>query len=98
MVGHDEFGNRYFEEKKPSFDKRKRFVIYNGADESSKVPAEWHHWLHNTSELPPVNINTHKSPWQKIHLPNLTGTKHAYFPPNSVKKDNKTYQSWNPQN
>lgn len=33
-VGKDQFGNRYFREKGG----RKRWVIYNGAPEASKVP------------------------------------------------------------
>ena len=38
LVGKDEFGNRYFEEKKPSLEGRKRrYVIYSGLAEASRV-------------------------------------------------------------
>jgi NADH:ubiquinone oxidoreductase subunit len=102
-VGSDEFSNEYYEEKKPSYSgKKRRYVIYHGIAEASKVPAEWHLWLHYTSNNIPVNVNTHKYAWQKIHLPNLTGTKNAYFPFGSKFRDGKRhkvsadYQPWNP--
>ncbi len=66
--------------------------------EPSKVPAEWHGWLHYTNSNPPVKINTQKFSWQKIHLPNLTGTKNAYSPKNSLaKKTNSSYEAWDPK-
>lgn len=92
-VGIDEFGNEYFQNKKG-----KRFVVYKGIAEPSKIPAEWHGWIHYTTNTPPVNINTHRFSWQKIHLPNLTGTKQAHSPNNtSVKKTSSTYEAWKPQ-
>jgi NADH:ubiquinone oxidoreductase subunit len=93
-TGTDEFGNEYFEHKNG-----KRFVIYNGIAEASKVPAEWHGWLHYSSDISPSQIRTHKFSWQKIHLPNLTGTKNAYLPQNSsVKNTSYGCQSWEPDN
>lgn len=92
-IGADEFGNEYFQNKKG-----KRFVIYKGIAEPSKVPAEWHGWLHYSTNTPPVKINTHKFSWQKIHTPNLTGTKGAYSPKNSAtKKTNSEYEAWKPE-
>jgi NADH:ubiquinone oxidoreductase subunit len=89
-VGSDEFGNQYFTNKS-----NKRFVVYNGYPEPSKVPSEWHGWLHySTNNLPD---NTHKFSWQKIHLPNLSGTKNAYSPEKtSGKKTTSEYESWKP--
>lgn len=101
-IGFDEFGNLYYEGRGKSADKKKRFVVYNGIAEPSKVPAEWHSWLHYTTDVAPVEIKTHKSPWQKIHLPNLTGTKYAYFPLGSVFRGGKRgkvgadYEPWKP--
>ena len=89
-IGIDEFGNEYFINRKG-----KRFVVYNGIAEPSKVPAEWHGWLHYSTNVAPVNIKTHKFSWQKIHLPNLSGTKYAYRPENSTAKKS-LYQSWKP--
>lgn len=91
-MGVDEFGNEYFQDRK-----NKRFVVYKGISEPSKVPAEWHGWLHYATDIAPVKINTHKLSWQKIHLPNLTGTKYAYSPKNSETVNTSAhYQSWKP--
>ena len=89
-IGIDEFGNEYFEKKN-----HKRFVIYNGKAEATKIPFEWHGWMHYSTNQAPVKINTNKLPWQKIHLPNLTGTKNAYSPKNFNEKQQKShYESW----
>jgi NADH:ubiquinone oxidoreductase subunit len=61
LVGSDAYGNRYYRERggRPvrrgggRFSREKRWVIYNGEPEGSKVPPEWHAWLHHTvNELP----------------------------------------------
>lgn len=91
-VGADEFGNEYFQNKSG-----KRFVIYNGIPEASKIPAEWHGWMHYSNNIIPLHINTHKFSWQKIHLPNLTGTKNAYSPETATKKTSSEYEAWKPE-
>jgi len=51
FVGEDDYGNRYFEDRRTSLGDRnyhRRYVIYNGLAEPSKVPADWHGWLHHT--------------------------------------------------
>jgi NADH:ubiquinone oxidoreductase subunit len=93
-VGADDFGNEYFLHKTG-----KRFVVYRGMAEASKIPSEWHGWMHYTTDIMPVNINTHRLSWQKIHLPNLTGTKNAFSPKNSSVKNTKAdYEAWEPKN
>ena len=48
QVGTDAQGNRYYRGKKPGpLGNERRWVIYNGANDASRVPAEWHGWLHN---------------------------------------------------
>ena len=50
FVGKDDVGNKYYEERKVSLEGRKRrYVIYNGYAEPTKVPADWHGWLHHTA-------------------------------------------------
>ena len=101
-VGEDEFGNHYFESKKARNGQKRRFVIYNGMAEPSKIPATWHGWMHyNQDEIP--HLNNHHA-WQKIHLPNVTGTKMAHTPETlqedgskSRKKVSSDYQSWQPE-
>ena len=57
-VGHDQFGNRYFCERgKPRAAdggrvRQKRWVIYKGEPEPTKIPPEWHIWLHYTADAP----------------------------------------------
>jgi len=80
-VGKDSFGNRYYQERKarPGM-RRRRWVMYEGAEEASRVPPEWHAWLHHTIDAAPLTPRR-PWPWQKPHLPNLTGTPEAYRPP-----------------
>tara|TARA_B110000211_G_C13590731_1_gene340326 strand:+ start:112 stop:429 length:318 start_codon:yes stop_codon:yes gene_type:complete len=90
-IGSDEFGNSYYKNKIG-----KRFIAYKGSPEPSKIPAEWHYWIHYNTDVVPVNIQTEKFFWQKIHLPNLTGTKHAYKPTDTINKPVR-YESWQPK-
>lgn len=85
-VGEDGEGNVYYEAKKPDgvFGYKRRWVIYAGANDSSRVPPEWHGWLHHQVEgtpdeaLPPVRA------WQKQGKANLTGSREAYRPSGSL--------------
>ena len=55
-VGADMFGNQYYEARKARNGKpTKRYVIFNGTVEASKVPADWHGWLHYTEDTPPTS-------------------------------------------
>ena len=81
LVGNDEQGNLYYQERGKPYRprRRRRWVVYDGEVEASRVPAEWHSWLHYTIDTPPSN-NRPRYPWQKPHLPNMTGTPLAYRP------------------
>lgn len=99
LIGKDSFGNRYFESRKDDKDgKLKRWVVYKGIAEPSKVPPSWHGWLHYTFDTPIEN----KYSWQKNSLPNLTGTDLAYLPPGHPNKGGKRdkasgdYEAWKP--
>ena len=103
LVGSDEYGNRYYEERKARVGKPpRRYVRYNGVDEASKVPADWHGWLHHTEDTPPPADGYHKHDWQQDHLPNLTGTKYAHRPAGHLLRGGKRaaatgdYESWTP--
>ena len=102
-VGSDAFGNRYYKEKRPAKNRRqKRWVIYNGMAEPSKVPAEWHGWLHYTFDTPPDARDIPHYDWEKPHLPNLTGTPNAYAPPGHLLRGahreptTADYEAWKP--
>ncbi len=100
-VGTDTEGNRYFEEKRPRPGLRtRRWVLYAGAGDASEVPAEWHAWLHYTTDKP-IPMATRR-PWQTSHQPNLTGTPGSYRPPGhdyqggNRPKATGDYESWTP--
>ena len=83
FVGSDEFGNKYY-----SNSRRKRWVIYKNNVESSKIPPEWHLWIHFLTKTKPSD-NPNKFSWQKKHEENLTGTIKAYKPEGSLSSDLK---------
>ena len=106
FVGRDEFGNRYFEHKqlRKGEPAKRRWVVYNGLAEASKVPAAWHGWLHYvTDELPQEADAKLPYSWGKKHVPNLTGTSLAYKPPGHADAGGKRakatgdYEAWQPK-
>jgi NADH:ubiquinone oxidoreductase subunit len=96
-VGSDRFGNRYYRSK----DGRRRWVIYAGTVEASRVPPDWHGWLHRTFRDPPSEA-VKSRPWELDHLPNMTGTEGAYHPPGSLARGGHRahatgdYEPWSP--
>jgi len=104
LVGADEQGNRYYQERKPSLDGRpRRWVIYNGVAEASRVPPDWHGWLHHTFDEPPTVAPFKVKAWEQPHQPNLTGTARAYRPAGSLArgghraKATGDYEAWTPE-
>jgi NADH:ubiquinone oxidoreductase subunit len=107
LVGEDESGNRYFRTTDgkidPTLGFERRWVIYNGLAEPSRVTPDWHGWLHHTVDVPPTQENYQPRPWQKAHLPNLTGTANAWHPQGSTlaagKRPRATgdYKAWTPK-
>lgn len=104
LVGTDAAGNRYYQERKAvPGRRRRRWVIYNGQVEASRVPPDWHGWLHYTVNEPPgEGQSAAQRPWQKPHQPNLTGTPLAYRPPGHTleggqrAKATGDYEPWTP--
>ena len=102
-VGSDEFGNKYYCSSKDfKSESAKRWVMFNGEIEASKIPPHWHAWLHRTINTPPVGYS-HKYKWQKNHQPNMTGTSKAHFPfSHSISESDhseitkKDYEEWKP--
>jgi NADH:ubiquinone oxidoreductase subunit len=105
LVGHDEFGNRYYEArgKAAAGQRKRRWVVYKGIAEPSKVPSQWHGWLHHTLDAPLSDKVAKRFKWQKPHLPNLTGTQGRYLPPGHLLKggaraaNEADYQAWKPE-
>ena len=96
-VGEDAQGNIYYR----NADSSRRWVIYNGDIEASRVSPEWHGWLHFTWDDTPTDAPlVHKS-WEKPHQENLTGTDAAYAPAGSLRQAmpvaRADYEAWTPE-
>lgn len=103
LIGTDDYGNRYYQDRKASVEGRqRRYVIYNGVAEASKVPAEWHGWLHYTFDTPPTEAALPRRSWETDHKPNMSGTMFAYRPNGSLKEGGERrpadsdYEAWTP--
>lgn len=96
-VGEDEQGNIFYETR----DKSRRWVIFNGEAEASRISPEWHGWLHRTWDEPPTEKPLQKKTWEKPHQENLTGTAMAYAPTGSIRGrepvDRSDYEAWTPE-
>lgn len=96
-VGEDEQGNIYYR----SQDGKKRWVIYNGESEASRIAPDWHGWLHHTWDETPTDRPFVHKVWEKPHQENLTGTPLAYAPEGSIRRaspaQRKDYEAWTPE-
>lgn len=105
LVGADENGNRYYQSRDNiSYDGRKRrWVVYNGYAEASKVTPDWHGWLRYTNEEPPTVAPLKRRRWELDHEPNMTGTPLAWRPQGSLAAEGVRpaatgdYEAWKPE-
>lgn len=110
-VGTDEFNNRYFCDRlsktprsfKTHLYKQKRWVLYAGEPEASRIPPEWHAWLHYQTDQLPQKTNPLRPVWIQPHQENLTGTDQAWRPlghtlrRNLRPKATGDYEAWSPE-
>jgi NADH:ubiquinone oxidoreductase subunit len=96
LVGTDQQGNRYYVERRAVRGRRtRRWVLYKGVVEASRVPPEWHAWLHYTVDAP-------LEPSATEHRANPTGTKAAYLPAGADQRGGQRakatgdYEAWQP--
>ena len=96
-VGEDDAGNAFYK----TTDGKRRWVIFNGEAEASRVSPDWHGWLHHTWDEPPTDAPIAHKDWEKPHQPNLTGTAMAYAPQGSLRqgqpKQRQDYEAWSPE-
>ncbi len=97
-VGEDEEGNVFYQTR----DGKRRWVIYNGEIEASRVSPDWHGWLHHTFAEPPTDDPLPHKAWELPHQENLTGTPMAYAPAGSILRDGapqakRDYEAWSPE-
>jgi NADH:ubiquinone oxidoreductase subunit len=96
-VGEDQQGNIFYH----NADDSRRWVIFNGDVEASRIDVNWHGWLHRTfDEIPSKKPLAHKV-WEKPHQVNLTGSDAAHAPSGSMRlakpADRSDYQAWRPE-
>jgi NADH:ubiquinone oxidoreductase subunit len=99
-AGRDEEGNVYFRHRD---DPSRRWVIYKGSNDSSRVPPGWNAWLRGTIDEVPSKSLPPRRPFEQPPQANLTGTGLAYRPPGSLSgrgvraAATGEYEAWKPE-
>ena len=95
-VGEDQLGNLYFEGK------GRRWVMYEGSNDVSRVPPDWYAWLTRQIDDVPDKPLPPAPKFLREPTPNLTGTPAAYRPSGALEKGARRqrssgdYQAWSP--
>ena len=96
-VGEDEQGNVYYRTR----DDKRRWVIYNGECEASRISPDWHGWIHFTWDQPPSEAPLTRKAWELPHKENRTGLADAYVPSGSLRRaapvERRDYEAWQPE-
>ncbi len=98
-AGRDEAGNVYFQHRK---DPARRWVIYDGANDSSRVPPGWNAWLRGTIPEVPDKALPERRAFEQKPQANITGTDDAFRPSGSLARSGVRpaatgdYQAWKP--
>ena len=96
-VGEDNQGNVFYK----NADDSRRWVIFNGETEATRVSPDWHGWLHHTWDEPPTEKPMAHKPWEIPHQENRTGTPLAYLPAGSIRRakpePRSDYEAWQPE-
>lgn len=101
-VGEDALGNVYYQGGTTVDGLPRRSVIYAGSNDASRVPPEWHSWLHHQTDALPEDGLPAPRIWQKPPEPNLTGTPNAYRPAGALERGGHRaaatgdYDAWSP--
>lgn len=97
-VGKDADGNLYYEDVRSG----RRWVIYATDNDSSRVPPEWHLWLHKTRAEAPSQVPLPVKAWEKPWRPNPTGSDRAEMPSGALAAGGRRapaaadYRPWSP--
>ena len=96
-VGEDAQGNVFYQ----TAGGKRRWVIFNGEAEASRVSPDWHGWLHHTWDQPPTTAPLAHKVWEVPHQENLSGTVSAYAPAGSIRRAEpavrRDYEPWQPE-
>jgi NADH:ubiquinone oxidoreductase subunit len=97
-VGTDVHGNVYYGSKTGG----RRWVMYNGPNDPSRVPPEWYAWLLHQIDGTPDEALPPPPRFLKAPTPNLTGTAEAYLPSGALQRGGQRaaasgdYEAWTP--
>jgi NADH:ubiquinone oxidoreductase subunit len=98
-VGTDLYGNVYYAGKKGN----KRWVIYDGPNDASRIPPDWYAWMHHMIEGLPDESLPPAPKFLKTPNPNRTGTAQAYRPSGALEAGGQRaaasgdYEAWTPE-
>jgi NADH:ubiquinone oxidoreductase subunit len=98
-AGRDEAGNVYFRHRK---DPARRWVMYSGANDSSRVPPGWNAWLRGTIDAVPDEALPQRRSFEQPPQANLTGSDEAYRPSGAIRAGGNRpaatgdYSAWTP--
>ncbi len=98
-VGSDSYGNVYYEGKKGG----RRWVIYNGSNDASRIPPDWYAWMHRMIDGTPDEALPPPPKFLKDPNPNMTGTAKAYRPSGALEMGGQRaaasgdYEAWTPE-
>ena len=101
-IGEDSLGNVYWAGGTDANGMTRRWVIYSGQNDASRVPPEWFLWLHHQIDAAPEECLPPPRIWEKPGEPNLTGTQLAYRPPGALEAGGRRapatgdYEAWAP--
>jgi NADH:ubiquinone oxidoreductase subunit len=96
-AGKDALGNVYYGTKAG-----RRWVVYAGANDPSRIPPEWYSWLHHQIDDVPDEALPPPPKFLREPSPNLTGTPLAYRPAGALERGgvrqaaSGDYQAWTP--
>jgi NADH:ubiquinone oxidoreductase subunit len=96
-AGEDPLGNVYFESAGG-----RRWVIYAGSNDVSRVPPDWYAWITRQIDDVPDGSLPPPPKFLKPATPNLTGTAAAYRPSGALERGGRRaaasgdYQPWQP--
>jgi NADH:ubiquinone oxidoreductase subunit len=97
-VGSDALGNVYYRSKKGD----RRWVIYNGSNDASRIPPDWYAWIHRMIDGVPDEALPPAPSFHKAATANLTGTPQAYRPAGALERGGRRaaasgdYEAWTP--
>lgn len=98
-VGTDLYGNVYYQSKNGD----RRWVIYEGSNDASRIPPDWYAWIHRMIDGLPDDVLPPARKFQKPPTPNRTGTAEAYRPSGALEAGGQRaaasgdYEAWTPE-